>query len=121
VEATLSAVVAASTGAAPWSEEVHATRLAAHDAEVACQAALLRDIFGPLPFRQVTVEPSWQTLAVVALATSIYDERNWDDLPVLGDALQEAGCTDAELLAHVRGTGPHTKGCWAVDLLLKRE
>jgi hypothetical protein len=121
VEATLSAVVAASTGAAPWSEEVHATRLAARDAEVACQAALLRDIFGPLPFRQVMVEPSWLTPPVVALATTIFDDRRWDEMPVLGDALQEAGCTDAELLAHVRGPGPHTKGCWAVDALLNKE
>jgi hypothetical protein len=118
VEATLSAVVAAATGAAPWCEEVHATRLAARDAEVACQAALLRDIFGPLPFRQVMFEPPWQTPAVMALATNIYEERRWEDMPVLGDALQEAGCDDAEVLSHCRGDGLHTRGCWVVDLLL---
>jgi hypothetical protein len=122
VEATLSAVVAASTGSEPWSEEVHTTRLAARDAEVACQAALLRDIFGPLPFRQVTVKPSWQTPAVVALATSLYDERRWDDMPVLADALEEAGCDGPEILGHLRHQGPgHARGCWALDLVLGKE
>jgi hypothetical protein len=121
VEATCSAVVAASTGSEPWSEEVHAIRLAARNAEVACQAALLRDIFGPLPFRRVKVDQSWQTSAVVALATSIYDERRWEDMPILGDALQEAGCTDAEMLAHCRGPAIHARGCWVLDLLLNKE
>jgi hypothetical protein len=120
VEATLSTVVAASTGSEPWGEEVHAIRLAARNAEVACQAALLHDIFGPLPFRQITVDQSWQTSAVVALATSIYDERRWQDMPILGDALQEAGCSDAEVLAHCRGM-IHARGCWLVDLLLNKE
>ena len=120
VEATRSTVVAASTGATPWGEEVSATRLAARDAEFACQAALLRDIFGPLPFRQVAIEQSWQTSALVALATAIYEERRWGDMPILGDALAEAGCTDAEVLAHCRGT-VHARGCWVVDLLLNKE
>jgi hypothetical protein len=120
VEATLATVIAASPGSAPWSEEVHATRLAARDAEVACQAALLRDIFGPLPFRQVMFEPSWRMPAVLALANSIYDDRRWDDMPVLGDALQEAGCSDAELQAHCHGPAFHARGCWVLDLLLNK-
>ncbi|MCI0459739.1 MAG: hypothetical protein L0Z62_22540 [Gemmataceae bacterium] len=80
-------------------------------------ANLLRDIFGN-PFRPVTVDPARETSAVVALARSIYEERRFEDLPILADALEEAGCTDADLLGHCRGPGPHTRGCWVVDLLL---
>jgi hypothetical protein len=85
------------------------------------RADLLRDLFGPLPFRPVHIDPSWRTPAVVALASAISDERRWGDLPILGDALQEAGCTDAEVLEHCRGPGPHSRGCWVCDLLLMKE
>ena len=53
-----------------------------------------------------------------ALAGAIYDERAFDRLPVLGDALEDAGCADAAILAHCRGPGEHVRGCWVVDLLL---
>ncbi len=82
---------------------------------------LLRDIFGPLPFRPVAIDASWRTPPVVALATSIYEERAWGDMPILGDALSEAGCDDTEVLGHCRGQGQHTRGCWVVDLVLKKE
>jgi hypothetical protein len=92
-----------------------------------CQTSLgqtnsdfLRDIFGN-PFRPVTVSPSWQTANVVALAQAIYDERAFERMPILGDALEDAGCTSAEILAHCRGPGPHVRGCWVVDLLLGKE
>jgi hypothetical protein len=85
------------------------------------QADLVRDISGPLPFRPIRLDPSWRTHAVMALATAIYDDRRWDDMPVLGDALQEAGCSDAELLAHCHGPAFHARGCWALDLLLNKE
>jgi hypothetical protein len=49
---------------------------------------------------------------------AIYDERAFDRLPVLADALEDAGCADADLLGHLRGPGPHVRGCWAVDLIL---
>jgi hypothetical protein len=52
------------------------------------------------------------------LAHLIYDQRRFTDLPVLADALEEAGCTDQTILDHLRGPGPHVRGCWAVDLLL---
>ena len=58
------------------------------------------------------------TPTVVQLAQSIYDDRAFDRLPILADALEEAGCTDAAILDHCRGPGPHVRGCWAVDLLL---
>src|ERR1043165_735643 len=75
---------------------------------------LLRDLFGN-PFRPITVEPAWRTSTVVSLAQVIYDERQFEGLPVLADALEEAGCTNPEILSHCRGSGPHVKGCWAVD------
>jgi hypothetical protein len=78
---------------------------------------LLRDIYGN-PFRPVTLNPAWRTLNVTALAQAIYDDRRFDDLPILGDALEDAGCTDAAILSHCRDPGPHVRGCWVVDLLL---
>jgi hypothetical protein len=86
------------------------------DREPAEQAELLRDIVGN-PFRPVTLEPAWLTPTVVQLARGIYDERAFDRLPILADALQDAGC-DNDVLAHCRGPGPHVRGCWVVDLVL---
>ena len=90
--------------------------------------ALVRDFFGPLPFRTVSLDPRWRTPDVLALARAAYQER---DLPagtldgtrlaVLADALEDAGCTDAEVLAHLRSEGPHVRGCWVLDLVLGKE
>jgi hypothetical protein len=52
------------------------------------------------------------------MAQAIYDEKTWDRLPILADALEDAGCSDAAILAHLRSAGPHFRGCWAVDLLM---
>jgi hypothetical protein len=94
-----------------------------HQAACQTQAALLRDIFRP--FRPVPVSPAWQAPQVVALAQAAYDQRevpagklDGARLAVLADALEDAGCDQADLLAHLRGPGPHVRGCWAVDLLL---
>jgi hypothetical protein len=81
---------------------------------------LLRCVFGN-PFRPVSLGPAWAARndrTAVKLAQAIYDERALDRLAVLADALEDAGCADAELLGHLRGPGPHVRGCWAVDLLL---
>jgi hypothetical protein len=78
-------------------------------------AHYLRDIF---PFRPVTLSRSWLTVTVLTLAQGIYDERAYDRMPILADALEDAGCDSEELLNHCRGAGPHVRGCWAVDLLL---
>jgi hypothetical protein len=80
---------------------------------------LLRDIFGN-PFRPVAVDPRWLTSTVVSLARGIYDERAFDRLPILADALQDAGCDDPDVLGHCRSPGPHVRGCWVVDLVLGR-
>jgi hypothetical protein len=81
---------------------------------------LIRDVFGN-PFRPVTFDPSWQSPTVLSLAQGIYEDRAFDRLPILADALADAGCDDAELLGHLRGPGPHVRGCWALDLILGKE
>jgi hypothetical protein len=83
------------------------------------QAALLRDLFRH-PFHPFHADPAWFTDTVTLLARQIYRERAFELMPVLGDALQDAGCDDAEVLGHCYGPGPHTLGCWLVDLLSGR-
>jgi hypothetical protein len=83
-------------------------------------ASDFRDIFAN-PFRPVTLAPSWQTETVVALATGIDADRAFDRMPVLADALEDAGCDYADVLSHCRGEGPHVRGCWVVDLMLGKE
>ena len=81
---------------------------------------LLRDIFGN-PFRPVSFDSHWRTSDVVGLARAIYEDRAFDRLPILADALMDAGCADEQVLAHCRGDGPHVRGCWVVDLVLGKE
>jgi hypothetical protein len=93
----------------------------AHD--LAIQADLLRDIIGN-PFRPVALDPAWLQWnggTVRKVAQAIYDDRAFDRLPILADALEEAGCTDRDILDHCRSGGDHVRGCWAVDLLLGKE
>jgi hypothetical protein len=102
-------------------------RGAAWDEETLSHSALIHDLFGN-PFRPVTLDPSWPTSTVVLLARAAYDERqlpsgylDLDQLAVLADALEEAGCSGHPVLEHLRGPGPHVRGCWAVDLILAKE
>jgi hypothetical protein len=84
------------------------------------QLLLFRDVFGN-PFRPTSIEPLWQKWngsTIPRVAQHIYDDRHFQDLPVLADALEEAGCTNADILDHCRGPGPHIRGCWVVDLIL---
>jgi hypothetical protein len=83
-------------------------------------AELLLDIFDN-PFRRVALDRSWVTPQVVCLATRIYNQRAFGRVRILADALEEAGCDNAELFAHCRGPGPHVRGCWALDLFLGKE
>jgi hypothetical protein len=80
---------------------------------------LLRDLCGN-PFKPVQVVPSWQTPTVLALAHAIYEEKAFDRLPILADALEEAGCDHADVLNHCRHDQVHVRGCWVVDLVLSR-
>jgi hypothetical protein len=81
---------------------------------------MLRDIFGNT-FRPITFNPTWLTPNVVQLAQSIYNDRAFDRLPVMADALVQAGCDNDEILAHCRGPGPHVRGCWVIDLMLGKK
>jgi hypothetical protein len=81
---------------------------------------LLRDIFGN-PFRPVAFSPVWRTDTAVSLAKQMYESRDFSAMPILADALQDAGCDSDELLNHCRGEGPHVRGCWAIDLVLGKE
>lgn len=83
------------------------------------QAHLIRCLFHP--FTVLSRHPSWRSPVVGALAQTIYDERQFVDLPILADALEDVGCTDNTILSHLRGPGPHVRGCWAVDLILGKE
>jgi hypothetical protein len=82
-------------------------------------AALLRDIFGN-PFRPVAFSPTWRTSIAVTLARQMYESRDFAVMPILADALQDAGCDNDDVLSHCRGPGPHVRGCWVVDLVLDR-
>jgi hypothetical protein len=93
-------------------------------AEQAAQASLLRCIFGN-PFCPDSLTPSLRTPIVTGLAAAAYNERllpcdklDTRRLAILSDALEEAGCTDAAILSHLRSPGPHVRGCWALDLIL---
>ncbi len=94
------------------------------EAEALAQCHAAREVFGN-PFRPVAFSPAWLTTQVVALARAAYDHRGLPSgrldparLAVLADALEEASCADGDLLGHLRGPGPHIRGCWALDLLL---
>jgi hypothetical protein len=89
--------------------------------EKKAQCIMLCDIFGPLPFKEAAFDPSWLTSNVTALAQAIYDERTFDRLPILGDALEDAGCDNADILNHCRQPGVHVRGCWLVDLILGKK
>jgi hypothetical protein len=102
-----------------WRADAQAVKAAEEDA----QRALLREIFGN-PFRPAAVAAAWLTWnegTVRRLAQGIYDEGRFADLPVLADALEEAGCADEQVLGHCRGGAPHARGCWVLDLLLGKK
>jgi hypothetical protein len=80
---------------------------------------LLRDLFGNL-FRPVVLDPAWRVSAAVALAQAMYEDRRFDGMPILADALEEAGCTEEAILKHCRAGGEHVRGCWVVDLILDK-
>jgi hypothetical protein len=90
------------------------------NAERAAQCDLIRELFGN-PYRPKGIYPEWRPKhdgALVRLAESMYRDVRFDDLPILADALEDAGCGNADMLAHCRAGGDHVRGCWVVDLVL---
>jgi hypothetical protein len=87
------------------------------------RAGLLHDLFGN-PFCPTALDPVWLTRqdgTVLKLAQSIYNDRAFERLPILADALEDGGCKDANILDHCRQPGNHTRGCWILDLVLGKE
>jgi hypothetical protein len=85
------------------------------------QAALLADIFGN-PFRPAAFDPAWRTSTATALARQMYESRDFSAMPILADALQDAGCDSDDILNHCRDPhATHVRGCWVVDLVLGKE
>jgi hypothetical protein len=126
-----SALIAAQNGNVGGGAVARAEQVASQGVSIERQAepycSLLRELFGN-PFRPVTINPIWLTPAVTSLAQAAYQHRSEpsgqldpDRLAVLSDALEEAGCDDDDILSHLRGPGPHVRGCWAVDLTLGKE
>jgi hypothetical protein len=99
----------------------NAESLVPHDRESQIIGSqLVRCIFGN-PYRPVALNPSWLTSTVLALANGIYNEKAFDRMPILADALQDAGCDNEEVLNHCRQQGVHVRGCWLIDLLTDRK
>ena len=123
VSSALSCAVSAAgcwTGESASDGEYDRTVDAERERATSKQCSLLRCIFGN-PFRPVAFSPAWRSETAVALASAIYAERAFDRMPILADALEEAGCDHADVLTHCRGSGPHVRGCWVVDGVLGKE
>jgi hypothetical protein len=103
-----------------WSEsqgEEAEVSDAGRQKEAGVLATILRDVFGN-PFRPVAFDPAWRTDTALALARQMYDSRECSAMPILADALQDAGCDSDDILNHCREPGTHVRGCWVVDLVL---
>jgi hypothetical protein len=102
-------------------EEMRRAADQASHVENAEQCRLLRCLFGN-PFRPSPRIPArvlaWNDACVVKIATAIYEERSFDLMPILADALEDAGCDEAGVLEHLRGGGPHARGCFVLDAIL---
>jgi hypothetical protein len=103
-----------------WEREEGVAATAALEECKKCFCDLLRDIFGN-PFRFPRIDAAvlgWNGGTLVKLAQTIYGDRAFDRLPILADALEEAGCDNANILNHCRSEGPHVRGCWVLDAIL---
>jgi hypothetical protein len=118
-DAALWAMLFGQHAADPWAKTDQSGELP-EGSEHQPQVELLRDVFGN-PFRTVTLDPVWLTSTVVALATQMYESRDFSAMPILADALEDAGCDSGDVLTYCRGPGPHVRGCWAVDAVLAKK
>lgn len=82
---------------------------------------LISEVFGN-PFQPVRFSPEWRTDTAVLLARAMYDAREFSAMPILADALQDAGCDNDDVLTHCRDANQtHVRGCWVCDLVLGKE
>lgn len=94
----------------------------ASNAKECCwQCDVLRCIVGCRPLHPNAFDPAWRSTTVMQLALHIYEQRAFEHMPILSDALIDAGCTDQDIIDHCRASGPHGRGCWVVDLSLARK
>jgi hypothetical protein len=117
--ASWAAEIAANVNAYPEAG-LHAEEAAqrASPGPASLQLSCLREVFGPTPFRPVRLGVASLPPAPAAMARTSYETRDFTGLPILADALEDAGCAEADLLGHLRSPGPHVRGCWALDLIL---
>lgn len=102
-----------------WTAAIYPLWVFTGDTERAAQAALLHEVLGN-PYRPVAINDDWLTPDVVSRAEAIYAGRTFEGMPALGDALEEAGCRDLDILCHCREPIEHVRGCWVTDALLGR-
>lgn len=104
-------------GDAVWGKLSFQQAKKAHERRL---CGLIRDIFGN-PYRPVAFDPKWRTEAATGIALKMYDEKMFAAMPILADALEEAGCDSEAILSHCREPGTHVRGCWVVDSVLGKE
>lgn len=112
----------------PMSEQDHAALVAFHSTltdEVRlrwCREELMMalDVLD-FAFRSFAFSPHWRTDTVMVLARTMYESRDFNSMPILADALQDAECDNDDILNHCRGSGPHVRGCWVVDNILSKD
>lgn len=100
-----------------FSEQADTLAVAATSTRFALARKYICCIVGS-PFRPVAFDPRWNTSTVLCLAQAIYADRAFDRLPILADALEEAGCDHLDVLRHCREEATHARGCWVIDGLL---
>jgi hypothetical protein len=98
---------------APFDTEFYAN-------EKAYRRWLSLELCGPNPFRPVAFDPAWRTSIAIGIASQMYDTRDFSTMPILADALQDAGCENDAILRHCREKATHVRGCWVVDLVLEK-
>jgi hypothetical protein len=117
------AIVQARTGASLLAAV--ASVFTAFTAAAAEQSLAMRSVVWEVagnPFRPAAFNPAWRTSTAVALAAQMYESREFSAMPILADALQDAGCDSEDVLDHCRDAhASHVRGCWVVDLVLGKE
>jgi len=107
------------------ADAASAARAAGGPGEPAAQSRLLHCVFGPTPFQPLPAADDawlvWNDNFVGKLAADLYEQQRFADLPLLADALEDAGCTDTSFLGHLRSVGPHVRGCWVLDCVLGKQ